>query len=53
MMMVLEGGRSWDIWETAAGDEVGICLFGRRTVIQNPAQATLTDRATTGLQHWL
>jgi mannose-6-phosphate isomerase-like protein (cupin superfamily) len=35
LVMVFEGGRSWDVWERhPAGDEVVICLSGRMTVIQ-------------------
>jgi mannose-6-phosphate isomerase-like protein (cupin superfamily) len=36
LVMVFEGGRSWDAWERhPAGDEVVICLSGRMTVIQD------------------
>ena len=36
IVMVFEGGQSWDIWERhPAGDEVVICLSGRMTVIRD------------------
>jgi quercetin dioxygenase-like cupin family protein len=35
MVMVFEGGESWDAWERhPAGDEVVICLSGRMTLIR-------------------
>jgi quercetin dioxygenase-like cupin family protein len=35
LVMVFEGGQSWDTWERhPAGDEVVICLAGRMTVIR-------------------